>query len=99
MPRSTGGAPRPPAAADMTGARPGGSIAAVSRTALALLRLLAQDAPAEQLEAQAAALVPDDPETGALARELALRVRSGIDGHRKREAELAALVETARDLA
>jgi transcriptional regulator with GAF, ATPase, and Fis domain len=83
----------------MTGPRPGGSIAAMSRTALALLRLLAQDAPAEQLEAQAAALVPDDPETGALARELALRVRSGIDGHRRREAELAALVETARDLA
>jgi GAF domain-containing protein len=81
------------------GTRPGGSIAAVSRTALALLRLLAQDAPAEQLEAHAAALVPDDPETGALARELALRVRSGIDAHRKRETELAALVETARDLA
>ena len=37
----------------MTGVRPGGSIAAVSRTALELLRLLAQDAPAEQLEEQA----------------------------------------------
>jgi GAF domain-containing protein len=69
------------------------------QTALALLRLLAQDAPAEQLEELAAALSPDDPETAAVAGELALRVRAGIDVHRRRESGLAALVETARDLA
>lgn len=68
-------------------------------TALDLLRLLAQDAPVERIEEQAAALAAVDPETGALARELALRVRTGIDAHRRREAELTALVDTARDLA
>jgi hypothetical protein len=71
----------------------------VSRTALELLRLLAQDAPAERIEEQARALAAADPETGAVARELALRVRAGIDAHRRREAELSALVDIARDLA
>ena len=77
----------------------GGRIAPVSETALELLRLLAQDAPAERIEEQAAALAAADPRAGPLARELALRVRAGIDAHQRREAELAALVETARDLA
>jgi GAF domain-containing protein len=77
----------------------GGIITAVSRTALELLRLLAQDAPAERIEEQARALAAADPESGAVARELALRVRAGIDGHRRREAELSALVDIARDLA
>jgi type II secretory pathway pseudopilin PulG len=77
----------------------GGIITAVSRTALELLRLLAQDAPAERIEEQARALAAADPESGAVARELALRVRAGIDAHRRREAELSALVDIARDLA
>ncbi|WP_233159732.1 helix-turn-helix domain-containing protein [Pseudonocardia sp. MH-G8] len=71
----------------------------MSRTALELLRLLAQDAPAERIEEQTRALATADPESGAVARELALRVRAGIDGHRRREAELSALVDIARDLA
>jgi hypothetical protein len=71
----------------------------VSRTALELLRLLAQDAPAEKIDEQARALAAADPGSGAVARELALRVRAGIDGHRRREAELSALVDIARDLA
>ena len=71
----------------------------MSRTALELLRLLAQDAPAEQIEEQARRLAAADPDDGAAARDLALRVRSGLDTHRRREAELTALVDTARDLA
>jgi GAF domain-containing protein len=71
----------------------------VSRTALELLRLLAQDAPAERIDEQAQLLAAADPGSGAVARELALRVRAGIDGHRRREAELTALVDIARDLA
>lgn len=71
----------------------------MSETALELLRLLAQDAPADRIEQQAAALAAADPSSGPVARELALRVRAGIDAHQRREAELGALVETARDLA
>ncbi|WP_433275257.1 helix-turn-helix domain-containing protein [Pseudonocardia xinjiangensis] len=74
-------------------------ITAVSRTALELLRLLAQDAPAERIDEQSRALAEADPQTAAVARELALRVRSGIDAQRRREAELSALVDIARDLA
>jgi transcriptional regulator with GAF, ATPase, and Fis domain len=70
----------------------------VPETALELLRLLAQDAPAEQIERQAAALAAADPATATVARELALRVRAGIDTHQRREAELSALVDTAREL-
>lgn len=80
--------------------RPGadrGSISGVPQTALELLRLLAQDASADRIDEQAQR--SDDPETGAIARTLALRVRAGIDAHRRREAELSALVDTARDLA
>jgi type II secretory pathway pseudopilin PulG len=75
-----------------------GRIATV-QTALELLRLLAQDAPAEQLEERARRLAAADPDDGAAARELALRVRSGLDAHRRREAELSALVDIAHDLA
>lgn len=57
--------------------------------AMTLLRLLAAGAPASELSAAR------DGE----ARELALRVRAAFDSRRKREAELTALVETARDLA
>jgi hypothetical protein len=77
----------------------GGRIASVPQTALELLRLLAADAPAEQIEEKARALAAADPHDGEAARELALRVRSGLDAHRRREAELSALVDTARDLA
>jgi hypothetical protein len=71
----------------------------VPRTALELLRLLAADAPAEQIEEKARALAAADPHDGEAARELALRVRAGLDAHRRRESELTALVDTARDLA
>jgi type II secretory pathway pseudopilin PulG len=70
----------------------------VPETALELLRLLAQDAPADRIEQQAAALAAADPSTATVARELALRVRAGIDAHQRREAELSALVDTAREL-
>ena len=69
------------------------------QTALELLRLLAADAPAQQIEEKARALAAADPGDGAAARDLALRVRAGLDAHRRREAELSALVDTARDLA
>jgi hypothetical protein len=59
--------------------------------AMTLLRLLAEGAPTAELAAV------DDP-TGE-ARELAGRVRAAFDSRRRREAELTALVETARDLA
>ena len=59
--------------------------------AMTLLRLLAEGAPASELGA-----VRDD---SGEARELALRVRAAFDSRRRREAELTALVETARDLA
>jgi type II secretory pathway pseudopilin PulG len=67
--------------------------------ALELLRLLAQDAPAALIEEQAQRLAATDPGTAGVARGLALRVRAGIDAHLRREAELSALVDTARDLA
>jgi DNA-binding PucR family transcriptional regulator len=59
--------------------------------AMTLLRLLAQGAPASEL----GEVVDESGE----ARELALRVRAAFDSRRRREAELTALVETARDLA
>ncbi len=58
--------------------------------ALQLLRLLANNASASDITAVGA------PGT---ERDLALRIRDGIDRRRRREAELSALVETARDLA
>jgi DNA-binding PucR family transcriptional regulator len=57
--------------------------------ALRLLQMLAENAPASELGA-----VPDSE-----ARSLALRVRAAFDSRGRREAELTALVETARDLA
>ena len=59
--------------------------------AMTLLRLLAEGAPATELSAA--------PVSDGEARELALRVRAAFDSRRKREAELTALVDTARDLA
>ncbi|TDW66647.1 helix-turn-helix domain-containing protein [Kribbella pratensis] len=56
-----------------------------------LLRLLAEDAPGSEL-ARAAG-------EDAVARDLALRIRAGMDASKKREAELSALVDVARELA
>ncbi|NIK57343.1 helix-turn-helix domain-containing protein [Kribbella shirazensis] len=56
-----------------------------------LLRLLAEDAPGSEL-ARAAG-------EDAVARDLALRIRAGMDASKKREAELTALVDVARELA
>ncbi|TDD60095.1 GAF domain-containing protein [Kribbella antibiotica] len=56
-----------------------------------LLRLLAEDASGSEL----ARVAGED----AVARDLALRIRAGIDASKKREAELTALVEVARELA
>ena len=66
---------------------------------LELLRLLAQDAPVERIEEAADVLVAADPRDGPAARTLALAIRAGIDARRRRETELAALVDIARDLA
>src|SRR3954470_24801691 len=56
-----------------------------------LLRLLAEDASGSEL----ARVAGDD----AVARDLALRIRAVIDASKKRETELTALVEVARELA
>ncbi|GLY67770.1 helix-turn-helix domain-containing protein [Amycolatopsis taiwanensis] len=61
---------------------------------LRLLDLLATGASSEQLAEVGAA----NPELGK-ATELALRVHATLSGHRRREAELAALFDTASDLA
>ena len=61
-------------------------------TALDLLRLLADDGGGEVFDRAVRGAEPE-------AAELALRVRTSIEGLRRREAGLAALVETARDLA
>ena len=69
-----------------------------------LLELLAEDAPAEEFEAVAVAARA----SGAAAQDIAevdrstgtaLRVRSTLRQHRRRETELAALFDTASDLA
>ena len=59
--------------------------------ALRLLRLLAEGATVGELS--------EVEDADGEARELALRVRAALDSRRRREAELTALVETARDLA
>ncbi|MGW7412453.1 helix-turn-helix domain-containing protein [Streptomyces sp. NPDC054863] len=67
-----------------------------------LLDLLASGASAEQLAAPAArARAADAPGAARLAEatEAALSVRRTLDQHRRREAELAALFDTAGDLA
>lgn len=57
---------------------------------LQLLRLLANNGTAAEITALGA---------GETERDLALRILEGIERRRRREAELSALVETARDLA
>ncbi|MCE3555321.1 helix-turn-helix domain-containing protein [Pseudonocardia sp. RS11V-5] len=78
----------------------------MARTVLDLLRLLAdrvdrteaggagRDGRAGALEHAATELAGSEPEAGALV----LRIRSAMDAGRRRETELAALVETAREL-
>jgi hypothetical protein len=71
---------------------------------LNLLELLTRDAPGEQLlqvtsAARAAVVAPGELEKIERATELALRVRTTLTDHRRRENELAALFDTAGDLA
>ncbi|MCE0764448.1 helix-turn-helix domain-containing protein [Pseudonocardia kujensis] len=78
----------------------------MARTVLDLLRLLADrvgrtetggsgpDGRAGALEHAATELAGSEPEAGALV----LRIRSAMEAGRRRETELAALVETAREL-
>ncbi|MFC5952805.1 GAF domain-containing protein, partial [Pseudonocardia lutea] len=83
----------------------------MARTVLDLLRLLAdrvdrvdpvggradgagRDGRAGELEHAATELAGSEPEAGALV----LRIRSAMEAGRRRETELAALVETAREL-
>ncbi|MBN3931326.1 GAF domain-containing protein [Streptomyces verrucosisporus] len=63
---------------------------------LAFLELLARGAPAEEYERPGR---PDGSPAADRARLLALRVRSELEGRRRREAELTALFATAHDLA
>ncbi|SEQ34209.1 helix-turn-helix domain-containing protein [Streptomyces radiopugnans] len=63
---------------------------------LAFLELLARGAPAEEYERLGR---PDGSPAADRARLLALRVRSELEGRRRREAELTALFATAHDLA
>ena len=65
---------------------------------MTLLRLLADDAPSADVTRAAEQLAADDPVAGATARDLAERVRS-MDASKRREAELSALVDVARELA
>lgn len=84
-----------------------GQDARVARTVLDLLRLLADRVdrgdgggradgagPGGELEHAATELAGSESEAGALV----LRIRSAMDAGRRRESELAALVETAREL-
>ncbi|MEU4353661.1 helix-turn-helix domain-containing protein [Streptomyces virginiae] len=69
-----------------------------------LLDLLDQGAPAEQFAPPAAPVPgphPDEPDAAVVAEatRVALRIRRTLSQHRRREAELAALFDTAGDLA
>jgi sugar diacid utilization regulator len=69
-----------------------------------LLDLLARGAPQESFEAPAAALraAGAAPQEVALVEEaarVALAIRAKLEGHRRREAQLSALFDTAGDLA
>lgn len=81
------------------GAPPAGSPAAVLGE---LLDLLAAGAPAEQLAGPVAGAAPASPAEAAWlagARATAVSIRRTLDQHQRREAELAALFDTAGDLA
>ncbi len=66
---------------------------------MTLLRLLAEDAPAADVTRAAERLAAADPYDGAAARDLAVRIRASMDASQRREAELSALVDVARELA
>jgi GAF domain-containing protein len=70
-------------------------IRGVDEPAVTLLRLLADDAPTSELAQAADRIAAENP----AARDLALRIRSGIDASKRREAELSALVDVAGELA
>lgn len=69
----------------------------MSNGAVRLLRLLAEGASAEELADQGAAAA-GDPEAEEALRS-ALTIRRTLDAHTRRETELAALFDTASDLA
>ncbi|WP_101255964.1 helix-turn-helix domain-containing protein [Streptomyces barkulensis] len=86
-----------PAAETTTGPAPGPATEPAAESApLAFLELLARGAPAEEYERPGR---PDGSPAADRARLLALRVRSELEGRRRREAELTALFATAHDLA
>jgi GAF domain-containing protein len=73
-------------------------------TTLAVLRLLAQEAPTARFEsllrdARHRGVAPDQLAELEHAVRLALDVRGAAEGRRRREAGLAALIDTAQDLA
>jgi GAF domain-containing protein/sugar diacid utilization regulator len=70
-------------------------ITGVHDAVMTLLRLLAEDAPAADVVRAAETVAADDP----LARDLAVRIRASMDASKRREAELSALVDVARELA
>lgn len=86
-----------PAAEAATGPATGPATEPAAESApLAFLELLARGAPAEEYERPGR---PDGSPAADRARLLALRVRSELEGRRRREAELTALFATAHDLA
>lgn len=70
-------------------------IAGVDDAAMTLLRLLADDAPAADVARAAEEVAAADP----VVRNLAMRIRASMDASKRREAELSALVDVARELA
>lgn len=85
---------------------PAGAAAGPSPTAVEtpFLELLARGAPAEAYEQPVLRARAESGPAGRIealeqAKRLALRVRSELEGRRRREAELSALFETAHDLA
>jgi K+-sensing histidine kinase KdpD len=62
---------------------------------MTLLRLIADDAPAAEPTEAADRVAAKNP----AARDLALRIRSGMNASKRREAELSALVDVAPELA
>jgi hypothetical protein len=67
----------------------------VDESVRGLLQLLADDAPAAELARAADRVAAEDP----AARDLALRIRAGMDASKRRETELSTLIDIARELA
>jgi sugar diacid utilization regulator len=95
---------RRPAPAEAAGALDKGAAKAPGDAELPYLELLARGASAESYEqpvlvARAEGRPPERIAALERAKLLALRVRTELEGRRRREAELSALFETAHDLA